>query len=202
MVSVCQISRNSAHWPRYNQWQPYGIGAADLIQVAANVATVVCPEGPRIRTFIGRVDDPTEPPGGLLPDVNGNVEEIIRLFEDKTIRLNGLVALVGAHTTSQQRFVNPQRAFDPQDSTPGVWDVLVYSQVANLEATPKRVMKFASDIKLANHPRGRNAWMAFASPQGGQQRWNDVRFTLQRSIKLTRLGIRKRVRPYEHAWCQ
>jgi manganese peroxidase len=159
---------------RYEQWAPYGIGAANLIQMGANVATVVCPEGPRIRTFIGRIDNDAMPPERLLPDVNGNINQIIRLFEDKTIKPNGLAALVGAHTTSQQRFAVPQRALDPQDSTPGVWDTLVYSQVAGLQSTPKRVFKFPSDIKLSQHPRARNAWRGFADPNGGQQRWNDV----------------------------
>jgi hypothetical protein len=158
----------------YQQWAPYGAGGADLIQMGASVATVVCPEGPRMRTFIGRIDSQTEPPTGLLPDVNGDINQIIRLFEDKTIRLNGLIALVGAHTTSQQRFAVPSRAFDPQDSTPGVWDTLVYSQVANLASTPPRVFKFQSDMRLSSHPRGRNAWLAFADRQSGQQRWNDV----------------------------
>jgi hypothetical protein len=158
----------------YDQWSPYGAGAADLIQTAANVATVVCPEGPRIRTFIGRVDSSEVPPPGLLPDVNGDVNTIIRLFEDKSIRLNGLIALVGAHTTSQQRFAVPNRALDPQDSTPGVWDTMVYSQVAGIQDTPPRVLKFASDVKLAGHSRGIGTWRRFADPNGGQQAWNDV----------------------------
>jgi hypothetical protein len=62
--------------------------------MGANVATVVCPEGPRVRSFIGRVDSDAMPPDGLLPDVNAEADALIKLFEDKTIRAHGLVALV------------------------------------------------------------------------------------------------------------
>lgn len=62
--------------------------------MGANVATVVCPEGPRVRSFIGRIDSDAMPPGGQLPDVNADADSLIKLFEDKTIRAHGLVALV------------------------------------------------------------------------------------------------------------
>src|ERR1700742_1091847 len=136
---------------RYNKYQPYGASAADLIQMGATVATVVCPLGPRIRSFVGRVDNNKLPPEGLLPEVNATADDLIQLFEDKTIKPNGLVALVGAHTTSQQRFFMPQEAFDPQDSTPGVWDVLFYNQTLN--KAPQRIVKFTSDVRFSTHPR-------------------------------------------------
>lgn len=46
----------------YNNYKSYGIGMADLIQMAANVATVVCPLGPRVRTFVGRKDSSVPAP--------------------------------------------------------------------------------------------------------------------------------------------
>lgn len=64
---------------------------------------------------VGRKDNPTAAIENLLPDVNADADSLIKLFEDKTIKPHGLVALVGAHTTSQQRFFNPERALDPQD---------------------------------------------------------------------------------------
>lgn len=141
--------------------------------MGATVATVVCPLGPRIRSFVGRQDSDQLPPEGLLPDVNATVDSLIQLFEDKTIRPHGLAALVGAHTTSQQRFFQPTKAFDPQDSTPGVWDVLFYGQTLNNQA-PQRVVKFTSDITLSTHPRVRDEWQAFTDPKTGQEHWNDV----------------------------
>jgi hypothetical protein len=158
---------------RYKKYQPYGAGAADLIQMGATVATVVCPLGPRIRTFVGRADSFDVPPDGLLPDVNATVDSLIQLFEDKTIKPNGLAALVGAHTTSQQRFFEPAKAFDPQDSTPGVWDNLFYSQTVQ-NNPPQRVVKFTSDEVLSTHPRIKDEWKAFTDPSTGQAHWNDV----------------------------
>jgi hypothetical protein len=140
--------------------------------MGATVATVVCPLGPRIRSFVGRKDNAVLPPDGLLPDVNDSAENLINLFIDKTIKPHGLAALVGAHTTSQQRFFIPQRALDPQDSTPGVWDVLFYGQTLNPNA-PRRVLKFPSDVKLSTNPRIADEWKQFAGP-GGQDHWNDV----------------------------
>jgi hypothetical protein len=143
------------------------------VQLAANVATVVCPLGPRVRTFIGRKDDATLPPPNLLPDVNASAESLIELFNNNTIRPHGLVTLVGAHTTSQQRFFNPQRALDPQDSTPGVWDVKFYNETM-MSNPPKRVLKFPSDVVLSQDPRGSDLWKAFLDPASGQAHWNDV----------------------------
>ena len=141
--------------------------------MGANVATVVCPLGPRVRSFVGRRDDPRMPPDGLLPDANANPDSLLKLFEDKTIKPHGLVTLVGAHTTSQQRFFRPERAFDPQDTTPGVWDVLLYAQTLNGQ-TPQRVLRFPSDVAFSTHRKCADQWRAFADPNSGQQRWNDV----------------------------
>lgn len=40
----------------YNRYKKFGIGMADMIQFMATTATVTCPLGPRIRTFVGRPD--------------------------------------------------------------------------------------------------------------------------------------------------
>ena len=144
--------------------------------MGANVATVVCPLGPRVRSFVGRIDDSRMPPDGLLPDANADADSLLRLFEDKTIKPHGLVTLVGAHTTSQQRFFKPERAFDPQDTTPGVWDVLLYAQTLTGQ-TPERVLRFPSDVKFSRHPKCVQRWVDFADPGSGQQRWNDVSVT-------------------------
>jgi hypothetical protein len=157
----------------YKSYKQYGVGMADLIQMGANVATVVCPLGPRVRTYVGRKDSSTPNADGLLPDVHSDAETLINLFEQKTIKPHGLAALVGAHTTSQQRFVDPSRALDPQDSTPGVWDVKFYGQTIGSQHTPKRVFKFPSDVVLSQHPRIEQEWKEFAGA-GGQDHWNEV----------------------------
>ncbi|KAL8282816.1 hypothetical protein RB597_010180 [Gaeumannomyces tritici] len=112
----------------FNQFRADGIGMADLVQFGAAHATVTCPLGPRVRFFIGRKDSNQAAPDGLLPPVDASADFNIRLFQDKTMQPNGLAALIGAHTTSRQRLVDPSRADDPQDSTPGTWDTLYYRQ--------------------------------------------------------------------------
>jgi hypothetical protein len=159
---------------------------ADIIQMEGTVATVVCPLGPRIRSFVGRKDSARAATDGLMPGADDDADFLIRLFEDKTIRPHGLAALVGAHTTSQQRFFRPERALDPQDSTPGVWDVLFYPQTLDPNA-PRRVFKFPSDVSLSRHPRIADEWREFADPRNGQEHWNDD--FAKEMIRLGLLGV-------------
>ncbi|KAH7000164.1 peroxidase [Ilyonectria destructans] len=159
---------------------------ADLIQMGANIATVVCPLGPRVRSWVGRKDSSTPSPPNLLPSPFSDADTLLQLFMAKTIGPDGLIALLGAHTTSQQNFVNVSRAGDPQDSTPGVWDVLYYQQTLGKVATPERVFMFPSDINLSKHPRTSPAFQAFAGP-GGQGMWNDD--YAREYIRLSLLGV-------------
>ncbi|KAH6716544.1 peroxidase [Leptodontidium sp. MPI-SDFR-AT-0119] len=168
----------------YNTYKKYGVGMADLIQMGANVATVVCPLGPRVRTFVGRKDSSTPNANNLLPPVTGSADFLIELFENKTIKAHGLAALVGAHTTSQQHFVDPSRALDPQDSTPGVWDVKFYGQTTG--TAPKRVFKFPSDVALAAHPKISDEWAEFAGA-GGQEHWDED--YAKEYVRLSLLGV-------------
>lgn len=165
--------------------QGWNIGMADLIQFGANVGAVICPLGPRIRTYVGRIDSSTPAPDGLLPDVHADAASLIQLFKDKTIGPHGLTALVGAHTTSQQHFVNVSRAGDPQDSTPGVWDVKFYGQTTNPNA-PKRVFKFPSDVVLSQHPQTKFWWDEFTG-KSGQDEWNED--YAREYIRLSLLGV-------------
>ncbi|KAH7346851.1 peroxidase [Rhexocercosporidium sp. MPI-PUGE-AT-0058] len=168
----------------YNKYKKYDVGMADLIQMGANVATVVCPLGPRVRSFVGRKDSSTPAADNLLPSVFADADSLIELFENKTIKAHGLAALVGAHTTSQQHFVDPKRALDPQDSTPGVWDVKFYSQT--IGSAPKRVFKFPSDVVLAAHPKISDEWAEFAGV-GGQEHWDED--YAKEYVRLSLLGV-------------
>ncbi|KAF2877299.1 heme peroxidase [Massariosphaeria phaeospora] len=155
----------------YNKFNKYGVSMADLIQFGANVATVVCPLGPRIRTFVGRKDNAKAGGDGLLPGVNDSADKLIKLFQAKTIDPHDLVALVGAHTTSQQHFVDTARDGDPQDSTPGIWDMAFYPQTTG--NPPVRVQKFASDIALSKDPRTKDEWTSFSDRATAQGHWNE-----------------------------
>lgn len=165
-----EIAAQTQTW--YAKYKYAGISMADLIQMSANTATVVCPLGPRVRSFIGRKDS-TVPAARLLPNPFASPDSLIALFEDKTIRANGLAALLGAHTVSQQRFMNTSRAGDPQDSTPGVWDVLYYGQTLGSTPSPERVFMMPADVGLAVHPKMSADWLSFTQA-GGQDKWNVV----------------------------
>ncbi|KAF2019204.1 class II peroxidase [Aaosphaeria arxii CBS 175.79] len=163
----------------YNKYNKYGVSMADLIQMGANIATVVCPLGPRIRSFVGRKDNAKAGPTGLLPGETDSADKLIKLFADKTIDAHDLVALVGAHSTSQQHFVDKARDGDPQDSTPGIWDVAFYGETTT--AAPPRVLKFQSDINLSKDSRTKSEWQAFINGQG---HWN-----ADYSTSYTRLSL-------------
>ncbi|TKW51818.1 Ligninase LG5 [Colletotrichum tanaceti] len=163
----------------------WSIGMGDFIQMGANVATVVCPLGPRIKTYVGRKDSAALAPGGLLPSPFQPADQLIELFRAKTIGPHGLVALLGAHTVSQQNFVNTTRAGDPQDSTPGVWDVLYYKETLSPNSPP-RVFKFPSDVALSQHPETAKEFKEFAG-RGGQNHWNED--YAREYIRLSLLGV-------------
>ncbi|OCL03786.1 class II peroxidase [Glonium stellatum] len=169
------------------KWQKtFGVGMADLIQFAAIHAVVTCPLGPRIRIFVGRKDSKTPAPDGLLPGVNDSADTLINLFNDKTIPPHDLAALVGAHTSSQQFFVDTSKSGAPQDGTPGVWDTLFYNQTMGTGPLPKRVFRFASDVVLSQDPRTRPEWIQF-SRAGGQSHWNEDYATAYTRLSL--LGV-------------
>ncbi|KAI9855985.1 MAG: hypothetical protein M1813_009310 [Trichoglossum hirsutum] len=161
----------------------YGVSAADMIQFAAIHATVTCPLGPRVRFFAGRKDATQASPPGLLPDVHSNSDTLIELFRDKTIDAHQLTALIGAHTSSKQDFVDPSLAGRAQDTTPGVWDVKFYNETLQTNG-PKKVFKFPSDLALSKDPRVSNQWTAFVKSQG---RWNGGFATAY--VRLSLLGV-------------
>ncbi|KAF2496869.1 heme peroxidase, partial [Lophium mytilinum] len=107
----------------------YGVGTADMISFAASHAIVTCPLGPITQTFIGRTDSTTAAPEGALPDHTESAEAILAKFTAKGFSALDLVALLGAHSTAKQFFVDPARAGASFDATPGQWDVTYYGQV-------------------------------------------------------------------------
>ncbi|KXH47139.1 peroxidase [Colletotrichum salicis] len=145
----------------FDKYKDHGAGMADLIQFAANTATLACPGGPRIKTFVGRKDSSVAAPDGLLPDPKDPADKLIELFGNKTITAPGLAALVGAHTASRQRFFDTSKVNAPQDTTPNVWDVDFYGQT--LAGAPAEVVTFPSDIVLSKDPRSAPAFQAFAN---------------------------------------
>ncbi|KAH7401333.1 ligninase LG6 precursor [Pyrenochaeta sp. MPI-SDFR-AT-0127] len=153
----------------------YGVGYADLAQYAHNHATISCPKGPRVRTLVGRKDATKAAPTGLLPDVHDSADNLIALFANKGFSAHDLAALVGAHATARQRFVDtsPAAVNKPLDTTIGVWDVEFYNDTLNNPAgsTPtQKVFVLPSDKKLSTHAKIKDEWNAFV---GNQQHWNE-----------------------------
>ncbi|KXJ97284.1 heme peroxidase [Microdochium bolleyi] len=169
-----RIGRQTVIW--YNKFKPHGAGMADIIQLGANVGVVACPDGPRIRTFIGRVDSDRAGPDGKLPAVTADAQSLVDLFAAKSFTATDLVALVGAHTASKQRFVDPALAGKPQDSTPHYWDTDFYSQTLQAaqgtnattatNSPDSDIFVFESDKNLALHARTKVQWAIFAGKLG------------------------------------
>ncbi|KAF2466602.1 heme peroxidase [Lindgomyces ingoldianus] len=161
----------------------YKVGYADLAQYAHNHATVTCPKGPRIRTFIGRKDATKAAPTGLLPDTRDSADNLITLFQNKGFSAHDLAALVGAHSSAKQRFVDPSKANFPLDTTPGVWDVNFYNET--LENPPdSRIFVLPSDKALSTHPKITDEWNAFV---GNQPHWNED--YAKAYVRMSLLGV-------------
>ncbi|KAH7394481.1 heme peroxidase, partial [Pyrenochaeta sp. MPI-SDFR-AT-0127] len=165
-------------------YDKYNVSMADLIQYMSTHATVTCPLGPRVRTYVGRKDATSAAPEGLLPNVHAPAEELIALFADKTISAHDLTALMGAHSTSTQKGVDSSKAGYPQDSTPGVWDVKYYNET--LEGNENDcIFKLESDVKLSKHPAMASEWQKFV---GDQHHWNED--YARAYLRLSLLGVK------------
>ncbi len=164
------------------------VSVADLVQMAAIVATVTCPGGPRIRAFVGRRDvDPAVPPPspGLIPPPTSDAATLIAMFHAKTFAVADLVALIGAHTVSRQFFVDPALAGQPQDSTHGVFDTRYYAETDTPDA-PRGVYRFSADVSLAADDTVRPLWQQFAQ-EDAHQRWTEV--YARAYVRLSLLGV-------------
>ena len=128
-------------------------------------AVLTCPLGPKVTTFVGRKDSSKPAPNNLLPDVNASGDSLFKLFQDKGFDAVDLAALIGAHTTSKQFFVDQSQAGKSQDTTPGTWDVKFYSDTLNPPKDPN-YFRFPSDINLANHPTVGKEFKGFVDGQG------------------------------------
>lgn len=167
----------------------YKVGYADLAQYAHNHASISCPKGPRVRTFIGRKDATKAAPPGLLPDVHDSADKIIALFQNKGISAHDLAALLGAHATARQRFVDtrPVAVNKPLDTTIGVWDVEFYNDTLNNAAgssASQKVFVLPSDKVLSQHPKISDEWKSFV---GEQEHWNED--YAKAYVRLSLLGV-------------
>lgn len=173
--------------PKYTQFKNSNVSAADFVQFAGSVGTTSCPGGPIVKTVVGRKDNSTPAPDGLLPQAFGrgsDYQSLIDLWESKTFSPRELAALMGAHSVSRsfaQRQIPPG---SPQDSTPTEWDVKYYSQTQS-QALPQGVHSFDSDVNLSNATT--EAGRAFREFAGDAEKWK-AEFAAAMA-KLSVLGI-------------
>ncbi|KAK1834586.1 heme peroxidase [Podospora conica] len=165
----------------FNTYKNYGVTMADLVQFGAKVAAGSCPGGPRMRHFVGRSDNPNPNPTGLLPGPNASAATILTLFSAKTIGAGGVVALLGAHTASKSN-IGPSPNM-PQDSTPGRWDLNYFSETTNPN-TPSTILKFQSDINIANDAATSAVWNQFKTNKAA---W-DVAYAAE-YIRMSLMGF-------------
>jgi hypothetical protein len=105
---------------------------------------VTCPQGPVTPTFIGRKDATSAAPQGQLVPPNAAGDAALASFQARGFTPEDLGALIGAHTAARQFTVDTTKAGAPQDSTPGIWDLLYYAQTI-LGIAP---FSFQADINL------------------------------------------------------
>ncbi|KAK0648603.1 heme peroxidase [Cercophora newfieldiana] len=178
------IGHKTIAW--FEQYKQYGVSGADLVQVGANVATVVCPGGPRTLTLVGRPDSDFLPPRGLLPRADQGAPALLDMFNAKGISPAELVALMGAHSVSRQNFVNPAAPNAPQDTTPGDFDNRYFSETSAVHA-PGGVVRFASDIALAHDPATSAIWNSFGA-RDAQAPWAEAYAAAY--LKMSLMGVK------------
>ncbi|KAI1387877.1 putative class II peroxidase [Hypoxylon trugodes] len=176
------ISAQTKTW--YNKYKGYGITMADLIQTAAMTATVCCPGGPRIKSFIGRKDDSRAGPTDKLPLPQQDAQYLIDLFAAKTFTSNDLVALIGAHTVSTQKFVDTSRSGASQDTTPSVWDTKFYSET--IAGDNKTILIFHSDKSISTYSSTKDQFNTFAG-SNGKSLWSPA--YAQAYFRMSFLGV-------------
>ena len=170
--------------PLYQKYAKNKVSMADLIQYAANHATVTCTQGPRVRTYVGRKDSKSNAPTGLLPEPTDSDTYLVSLFANKTFIIDDFISLVGAHSTGKQFHVNASLAGEPFDQTPGVWDVFYYPTILQ-NPPPAGTFRLQSDEALSKSSLTSARWNTLA--QGTQNAWNEAYSTAY--VRMSLLGV-------------
>lgn len=122
----------------------YGVGVADTLMFAGSHAVISCPGGPVTTTYVGRVDATGPAPPNELPAANVTAAEAKAHFNAAGFSNQDLAALIGAHTASREFNTDVAKAGTPEDTTPGIWDILYYVELI-LKIAP---FSFISDTNL------------------------------------------------------
>ncbi|KAJ6577846.1 heme peroxidase [Mycena capillaripes] len=146
--------------------QKYNVSPGDVLHLAGTLAVLACPGGPVINTYIGRKAPAANyiAPDGLLPNPNSPVPVLLNRFADMGFSTRELMALMGAHSTAKQRFVDTTRANQPMDSTVEIWDVRYYSEMQSPTAAPG-TYRLNSDVNFAHNTTTQQDFNRFVGKQ-------------------------------------
>ncbi|KAG7128382.1 Versatile peroxidase VPL1 like protein [Verticillium longisporum] len=168
----------------YGKYDDKGISMADLIQFGASVAVHTCPGGPRYRVFMGRKDTNDANPSGLVPTPFDTADDILKKFREKSFLPRSVIALLGAHTVSQQFVVNTTLAGEGQDTTPNKWDQNYFAQTLDPSKAKSPIFTFQSDTNLAKDSDSKSWFELFLKDKA---RWdNEYAYAV---IRLSLLNI-------------
>ncbi|KAJ7753436.1 heme peroxidase [Mycena olivaceomarginata] len=123
-----------------------GVPPGDIVHLAGVLAVLACPGGPQIPAFVGRPAPKNVAPDGLLPNPEQPVAELTARFADMGFSIRELMALIGAHTTGKQRFVDTAKANSTFDTTVDIWDTRFYSST---DLNRPGTLKLDSDANFA-----------------------------------------------------
>ncbi|KAJ7907643.1 heme peroxidase [Mycena leptocephala] len=163
----------------------FNVSAGDILHLAGVLGVLACPGGPAINTYIGRPAPKNIAPDGLLPNPNSPVKVLTDRFADMGFSIRELMALIGAHSTGKQRFVNPALAQSSFDSTVNIWDVRFYSETQS--STPVNgTFRLNSDVNFSHNATTQKDYNRFV---GNQDNW--AREYAAAHEKMSLLGLNK-----------
>ncbi|KAJ7436687.1 heme peroxidase [Mycena latifolia] len=160
----------------------FGVSPGDILHLAGVLGVLACPGGPRIEVFVGRPLPANVAPDGLIPSPDDPVPKLTARFADMGFTVRDLMALVGAHSTGKQRFVDPTVANSSFDTTVDIWDVRFYAETA-LPTNPQGVLKLHSDVNFAHNTSTAREFLRFIN---NQEDWDEDYRTAH--VKMSLLG--------------
>ncbi|KAJ6457967.1 heme peroxidase [Mycena sanguinolenta] len=129
----------------------FGVSPGDILHLAGVLAVLACPGGPVIPAYVGRNAPRNVAPTGLLPNPEDPVDVLLARFADMGFNSREVMALIGAHTTGKQRFVDTAVANTTFDTTVQIWDTRFYTQTADPTTDLPGTYKLDSDVNFATN---------------------------------------------------
>jgi len=163
----------------------FNVAPGDIVHLAGVLGVLACPGGPKIPVLVGREPPFNIAPDGLLPNPESPVATLLARFADMGFNAKELMALIGAHTTGKQRFVDVAESGDSFDSTVTIWDTRFYTETSTNASVPG-VYRLDSDVNFALDPTTSADFTRFIGPQGAAMWLTDYAAA---HLKMSQLGI-------------